>query len=358
MDLKPVLYGLDEEEIKQLMKACRAPAYRAGQLLDWLYKKHIAALPEAKNLPAPLRDQLAAQSRLNSLELSESRASETGESVKFLFQTPDKHWLESVLILQKDRRTVCVSTQLGCKMGCVFCASGKGKFLRSLTAGEIVEQAVWIERKTAGKITNVVFMGMGEPLDNFEPVMKALKIFQAAWGFGLGARRITVSTVGITPKIEEFVKRSEGRVRLSVSLHAADQQMRSRLVPIAKHYPLAGLESMLERIYRRLKREITFEYTLIAGINDSDEDAAGVARLARPLDAKVNLIPCNPVRGENFKRPSDEDVEKFRGILEKHGVRVTVRQTAGREIDAACGQLRLQREAESPSENSSEHSSS
>lgn len=213
-----------------------------------------------------------------------------------------------------------------------------------MTAGEIVEQVARIERQIGRKVSNVVFMGMGEPLDNFEATMKALKILQAPWGFGLGARRITVSTSGITPRIAEFVKRSEGRVRLSVSLHSSSEAKRTELVPVNKKYHLAELIRTLNEIHNKLKREITFEYTLISGVNDSREEAEGVARIAKPLKAKVNLIPYNPIQEMDFRTPSPAQVEAFRKILEKSAVRVTVRQTAGRDIDAACGQLRLIRE--------------
>jgi len=351
MDLKPALpvgrptlYGLDLEEIKALAQEEGVPSYRVDQILTWLYQKHIASLDEAKNLPADLRKRLAAKFELAGLRVEEFRDSSGHESNKCLFRTRDGHLLESVLISQQGRQTVCVSTQLGCKIGCVFCASGKGKFGRNLTAGEIVEQVVWIEKKIAKRVTNVVFMGMGEPLDNFEATMKALKIFQAPWGFGIGARRITVSTSGIAPKIAEFVKRSEGRVRLSVSLHSSDDSKRTELVPINKRYNLRELNETLKKIHRDLKREITFEYTVIANVNDSKEEAEGVAKMARPLQAKVNLIPYNPIREMDFKTPAKEAVEQFRDILLKRGVRVTVRQTAGRDIDAACGQLRLDRE--------------
>ena len=338
------LYGLELSELEGWLKTGGYPAYRAKQILSWIYEKHIHAFEEARNLPGNLIDQLKREFNLCSLELEKDVKSENQESRKFLFRTPDGRYLESVLIVQRDRRTICVSTQLGCKVGCVFCASGKGKFGRNLTAGEIVEQVAWIERAIGCRTTNVVFMGMGEPLDNFEATLKALKIFQAPWGFGLGARRITVSTSGITPKILDFVKRNEGRVRLSVSLHSSDDRKRTELVPINKRYPLKDLEATLRKVHRVLKREITFEYTLLAGVNDSMTEALGVARMAKPLKAKVNLIPYNPIRDADFKRPAEKDIEKFRATLERHGVRVMVRQTAGRDIDAACGQLRLDRE--------------
>ncbi|MCM8776458.1 MAG: 23S rRNA (adenine(2503)-C(2))-methyltransferase RlmN, partial [Candidatus Omnitrophica bacterium] len=333
--MKPSIYGLDLEETEKLIEAQKLPRYRAKQILEWFYRRNPQGWEDAGNLPRNLRRALGERYSLSSLRLAERLTSVSQESVKFLFQTCDGKFLESVLISQRDRRTVCVSTQIGCKIGCIFCASGQGGFERNLTAGEIVEQVVWIERSIqsyrggaprspegesafsmtnhdGGRITNVVFMGMGEPLDNFEAVMKALKILQASWGFGLGARRITVSTVGITPKVLEFVRQSKGRVRLSVSLHSSDDSKRTRLVPINRRYSLRELIQVLRQIHRRLKREITFEYTLIRGVNDSRDEANGVIRLARPLHAKVNLIPYNPIHDAGWQSPTVQEVEKFR----------------------------------------------
>ncbi|MBI3306563.1 MAG: 23S rRNA (adenine(2503)-C(2))-methyltransferase RlmN [Candidatus Omnitrophica bacterium] len=345
MNLKPSLYGFDLEEIKRLTVRENIPAYRGDQILEWLYKKHAASFDEARNLPTALRSRLAETYLFSSLTLTEAVPSANRQSTKFLFRTQESDILESVLISQQGRETVCVSTQLGCKIGCVFCASGKGKFGRNLSAGEIVEQVALIEKSLGKRVTNIVFMGMGEPLDNFEATMKALKILQEPWGFGIGARRITVSTSGITPRILEFVKRSEGRVRLSISLHSSQENKRTELVPINKRYSLHELNEALKKIHADLKREITFEYTVIAGVNDSKQEAEGVAKMAKPLNAKVNLIPYNPIREMEFKTPSGEVVDKFRDILKSHGIRVTVRQTAGRDINAACGQLRLDRQA-------------
>ena len=344
--MKPSLYGLELEETQKILKRHHEPLYRARQLLEWLYRRHVNSWKELSNLPQPLLEKLEREFLLKNLTPKEALKAPHGQSTKFLFETWDGHLLESVLISQRGRETVCVSTQLGCKMKCTFCASGQS-FVRSLTAGEIVEQVAGIARHTARRVSNVVFMGMGEPLDNFEATMKALRILQADWGFGLGARRITVSTVGMTPKIEKFVKEMGGRVRLSVSLHASDEGKRNQLVPINRRYSLENLRETLSAIHQKLKREITFEYTLLAGVNDTPEEAKGVARIAKPLGAKVNLIPYNPIREAEFERPSPKRVETFRGILEKAGIRVTVRQTAGREIEAACGQLRLDRGKES-----------
>ncbi len=345
--LKPALYGIDLAEAEALMKTVGEPAYRAKQLLDWLYHKYITNFDDAKTLPAGLRAKLLETHDLSGLVFAEEYEGGRGDSHKFLFKTRDDRLLESVLISQMDRRTVCVSTQLGCKMGCVFCASGKGKFGRNLTAGEIVEQVTLIDKHIKQHVTNIVFMGMGEPLDNFEATMKALEILQAAWGFDMGGRRITVSTSGISPKIMDFVKRNEGRVRLSISLHSSIEEKRSELMPINKKFTLRGLLDTLHEVHDVLKRDITFEYTLIRDVNDSDEEARGVARIAAQLHAKVNLIPYNPIREMDFRTPEKTRINAFRNHLERKGVRVTVRQTAGREIDAACGQLRLDREKES-----------
>ena len=343
MEPKPALYGLEPEEIEKIFKAWKEPAYRARQLIEWLYHKHVNAWHEISNLPKPLLQKLQSEFDLKKLTLKEQIRSPHGQSTKFLFETQDHHLLESVLISQNGRQTICVSTQLGCKMRCVFCASGKS-FNRNLTPGEIVEQAAGVQKALRAPLNNVVYMGMGEPLDNFEATLKSLRILQADWGFGFGARRITVSTVGITPRIQEFVNKMDGRVRLSISLHRSDEARRSQLVPINRRYSLTGLVRMLTKIHRRLQREITFEYTLLEGVNDMPEEAKGVLSLAKALGAKVNLIPYNPIHEADFKRPSRERIEHFRAILLKGGVRVTVRQTAGRDINAACGQLRLDRE--------------
>lgn len=337
------LRSLNFSELKLFLRSVNSPNYRALQIMDWLHKKHVMSFSEMKNLPKEFQARLAEKALVQSLTLLETPESRDHESLKYLMKTYDGHILESVLIVQRDRRTICLSTQLGCRIRCTFCASGKGKFGRNLTAGEIVEQVSTICRHTGKPITNIVFMGMGEPLDNYEATMRAIEILTAEWGFGLGGRRITVSTSGLTPRIEQFVHDSRGRVRLSISLHSSSQETRSRLVPINKKYRLDELIQTLEKIHRTLKREITFEYTLIDGINDSIQEARGVARIASRLGAKVNVIPYNPIREMEYKTPSRERIESFRRLLEEKKVLVTVRQTVGRDIDAACGQLRLDR---------------
>lgn len=335
--LKSTLYGLSLSELQEAVKAVGLPAFRGVQLANWLYRKNVLEWDEIKNFSVSDREKLAAHYDLKSLDGSEASFSKGLESTKGLFKARDGHFLESVLISQRDRQTVCLSTQMGCKMACSFCASGKAKFLRNLTAGEIVEQVAWIQRKTGSRVTNIVFMGMGEPLDNFEATMKAIEILIAEWGFQLGGRRVTVSTSGITPKIIEFVERVDGRVRLSVSLHSSKPEVRDVLVPINRKYTIDNLVETLTEVHNKLKREITFEYTLIENINDTEEEARGVAKIAVPLNAKVNLIPYNPIRemAAVYKTPSLERIEKFERFLKEKGIHVTLRKTAGREIDAA-----------------------
>ncbi|MDD5226208.1 MAG: 23S rRNA (adenine(2503)-C(2))-methyltransferase RlmN [Candidatus Omnitrophica bacterium] len=357
------LYGATPDEIEALVIAQGLPKYRAAQLLDWIYQKNVLAWDEIRNLPKDATQKLSGVVGLTALESAEEKKTVDGGPTKFLFKTADGHFLESVLISRKDslveedgedgnvrggRETVCVSTQLGCKVQCAFCASGRGKFTRNLTAGEIVEQVARIARMTGKKITNVVFMGMGEPLDNFEETLKAVHILIEPWGFAFGARRVTVSTSGIIPKILEFVKAVDGRVRLSVSLHSSIDDVRSSLVPINRRYPLKELMSALRRINQDLKRDITFEYTLIAGVNDTEEEAEGVSILAKPLKAKINIIPYNPIAEFPHKAPTPEVTAWFCDQLKRRGLHVTLRQTVGRDIDAACGQLRLDRVKRTP----------
>lgn len=343
------LRSLNKQELIELLVQKNFPKFRADQILNWLYQKNVFEISEMKNLPADFLSWLTEKTKAKTLALAEAPGSQNGESFKYLMKTEDGHLLESVLIVQNGRRTVCLSTQLGCRIRCSFCASGKGKFGRNLTAGEVIEQVAVISHEIKQSITNVVFMGMGEPLDNYEATMKAIEILTADWGYGLGGRRITVSTSGITPMIERFVNDSRGRVRLSVSLHSSDQETRSRLVPINKKYKLDELIQSLKKIHKELRREITFEYTLIQGVNDSVQEARGVSRIASQLGAKVNIIPYNPIKEMDYESPDPDQVETFRRLLEHKHVRVTVRQTAGRDIDAACGQLRLDRMAEAQS---------
>jgi len=344
--LKQPLRDLSAEELQEKIKQLGFPAFRAKQLLDWLYKKHILKAAEAKNLPKDLLKALEGVFTFSSLECAETLKS-SDSSNKFLFKTQSGEFIETVYIHQGgERHALCLTTQVGCKMACRFCASGKLGWTRNLSAGEIVDQVSWAIREIKAPIDNVIFMGMGEPLDNFDNFLKAVRVLRAEWGYGMSGRRITVSTSGLIPAIERFAKEAPGEVKLAVSLHGTTEESRQRIMPISKAYPLKELIRCLERVEEKFKRQITFEYILIKDLNDSVHDADRLAEIAQRLHAKVNLIPYNVIEGESFERPALDVMRRFQTFLKESGVTVTLRYSAGSDINAACGQLRLIRETE------------
>jgi 23S rRNA (adenine2503-C2)-methyltransferase len=272
---------------------------------------------------------------------------------KFLFRLSDGNLIESVLIPaspalyggSSDRRTVCISTQVGCAFGCKFCASGLEGFSRNLRPNEIIDQIIAIEGESGEKIDNIVFMGMGEPLANFENVIRAIRIINASWGLGIGARHITVSTSGLAPQIKKLADEPL-QIRLAISLHGATDEVRNLIMPINRKYNIETLLSACDYYARRKKQRLTFEYILIAGVNDADVQAYLLAQHARRLSAKVNLIPYNTVEDLDWSRPSRSRQEKFLSILRAHKIPATLRREKGHDIDAACGQLRLQTKRE------------
>jgi len=357
--------SLTREEIAQWFRERGQPAYRAGQLLEWIYRRQASAWHEMSNLPAALRAELAAGFSLVSLKLVRCQGA-TDATRKFLWELPDRALIESVLIPANpalygeasDRRTLCVSTQVGCAYGCRFCASGLNGWRRNLEPGEIVEQLLAVERwgraernraeveslpAGARVVDNLVIMGMGEPLANYDHLLKALAIINAPWGGGLGARKITISTSGLAPQIRRLAD-EPFQFRLAVSLHGATDEVRSQIMPVNRKYPLAELAAACEHYQRRQGRMITLEYILLAGLNDRLDQIKPLGRLARRLQAKVNLIPYNPVEGLPYARPSESACEAFLAALEKEGIVVTLRREKGGDIDAACGQLRLREE--------------
>jgi 23S rRNA (adenine2503-C2)-methyltransferase len=267
---------------------------------------------------------------------------------KFLFRLRDQNLIESVLIPaspalygeRSDRRTICVSSQVGCAYGCKFCASGLDGWTRNLDAGEIVQQLIAVEEKSGEKIDNVVFMGMGEPLANLKNLKRAIQIINAPWGLGIGARHITVSTSGLAPQIRELAEEPT-QFRLALSLHGATDEVRSQIMPVNRKYPLKVLLEACD-YYVAKKRRMMFEYILIADVNDTDEQAHALAKIARRLSAKINLIPYNTVEGLEWSRPSRARQERFHSIVREHGIVATLRREKGHDIAAACGQLRLQ----------------
>lgn len=327
------------EELKTELRAMGAPAYRAAQIFAWLYQKGASTFEEFTDLPKTLREALAAEFSIAAPELFAVFRSQD-QTQKFLFKLADGCFIETVLIPAGGRTTACLSTQVGCKYFCAFCASGRKGFIRNLTPAEIVNQVLFLKQTRQVTVSNIVFMGMGEPLDNYGNLEKAIRIMNSAEGMGIAARRMTVSTAGIIPAIKRF-KNLGLQVNLSISLHAASEEKRTRLMPVNKKFPLAALMDACQEYIKGGGRKLTLEYVLIGGTNDSQADADDLARIARRLRAKVNLIPYSPVEGLNFDTPSEVKVCSFMDRLEEHCIPVTLRRSKGSDIQAACGQLAL-----------------
>jgi len=369
--------ALTRAELEAQFKVWHEPAFRVPQLLDWLYARRATSWDAMSNLPKTLRAKLRETYSLQILELAQKQGS-PDTTQKFLWKLADGQFIESVLIPANpalygeasDRHTLCISTQVGCAYGCRFCASGLDGFKRNLGVHEIIEQVLAVERiltSDEGQVTsdaaappatrppsrsvnNLVVMGMGEPLANYDNLILALKTLNAPWGGGIGARRMTISTSGLAPQIRKLAVEPM-QFRLAISLHGATDEVRNRLMPVNKKYPLSELTAACEDYQKVKGRMITLEYILIAGINDSLEQTRPLATLAKRLYAKVNLIPYNKVEGLPWVRPAEEVCERFLAALEKLDVTATLRREKGGDIDAACGQLRLKTEralAESP----------
>jgi 23S rRNA (adenine2503-C2)-methyltransferase len=340
------------EELQEELHKLGEPSYRARQIADWLYRKRVKSFDEMTDLPRDLRNQLANQFAFSKLDIVRVLGSHD-TTRKFLFRLSDGNFIESVLIPaspalyggSSDRRTICLSTQVGCAYGCKFCASGLEGFSRNLHPNEIIDQIITIEDSNGEKIDNIVFMGMGEPLANFSNLMRAIRIINAPWGLGIGARHITVSTSGLAPQIK-LLAEEPLQIRLAISLHAATDEVRNQIMPINRKYNIETLLSACDNYASRKKQRLTFEYILISGVNDSDEQARLLSRHAHRLSAKVNLIPYNTVEGLQWSRPSSNRQEKFLSILRTHSIPATLRREKGHDIDAACGQLRLQSKRE------------
>jgi 23S rRNA (adenine2503-C2)-methyltransferase len=351
----PDIRSQTEEEIRKQFEDWQEPAYRVGQLLQWLYAQRAAQWDEMTNLPKTLRQRLGESYNLSWPEL-ERRQGAGDTTQKYLWRLSDGALIESVQIPASpslygepgDRHTLCVSTQVGCAYGCKFCASGLDGWKRNLGVEEMVNQVLAVERMEGGagrRISNLVIMGMGEPLANYDNLLKALRILNAPWGGKIGARKITVSTSGLAPQIRRLADEPQ-QFRLAVSLHGATDETRARIMPVNKKYPLKELVAACAYYQEKKGRMITLEYILIAGVNDSPQQAAPLAKLALGLHAKVNLIPYNKVEGLPWARPEEPAQESFVAALQRHKVPATLRREKGGDIDAACGQLRLQTERE------------
>ena len=347
---KTAITGLTKEELELKILEMGQPRYRAGQVMEWIYDKRVNRFSEMTNLPDNLRSELNKNYLINVLSsVKDNRSSDTTK--KYLYRLQDGRYIETVIIPasvgnqgnRSDRNTLCVSSQVGCAYGCKFCASGLDGFTRNLKAAEITGQIMAVEEETLKKINNVVFMGMGEPLANFRNLMQAIKIINSAWGIGIGARQITVSTSGLVPQIRKIAEQPL-QIRLAISLHGASDEVREKIMPINKKYPIAKLFDALHYYKSKKPQKITFEYILIKDVNDSLEQAKKLSKAARSLNAKVNLIPYNTVDGLDWERPSENTQQDFLNVLTSNGIQSTLRKEKGHDIEAACGQLRLRKE--------------
>jgi 23S rRNA (adenine2503-C2)-methyltransferase len=338
---KTLIYDLDLPDLEQLMQGLNQPAYRAHQVWDGLYRQLWSEPGQFSALPKSLRDELASTLSFSHLEVETTLSSSDGETVKTLFRLPDRQPVETVLMAYRRRRTLCISTQAGCAMGCVFCATGQMGFRRHLTSGEIVEQVIHFARKLAERrerVTNVVVMGMGEPFHNYDATLAAIDRLGSPDGFNLGARRFTISTVGLVPMIQRFA-RERRQVNLAVSLHAADDELRASMLPINRKYPLDQVLTACREYVDQTHRRITFEWALIRDVNDSPEQARRLASRLQGLLCHVNVIPLNPTAAYPGQATTRERAHAFQAELERHGIPCTVRLRRGIDIQAGCGQL-------------------
>jgi len=329
--------------LKQLLSKWGEPEYHAVQIFSWIYQKSVLDFSGMSNLSVLLRKKLEENLFISGFKLKKKLVS--GDTTqKLLFELCDKNLIEAVIIPVQDRVTGCLSSQVGCRYGCGFCASGKLGFKRNLSSGEIIEEALWLKDNAPEKtLTHLVFMGVGEPLDNYDNVLKAIRIINSKESLNIGARRITISTCGLIPGMKRL--QEEGlQVELSISLHAADDKTRSRLMPINKKYPLSVLISACRDYIKKTDRQITFEYIMFRGLNSSLQSAQNLSKILRGLNCKVNLIPANPVKECGLEPPNKLEALIFKDHLLKHGINVTVRRERGLDIEAACGQLRLRYE--------------
>ncbi|MRX73353.1 23S rRNA (adenine(2503)-C(2))-methyltransferase RlmN [Bacillus lacus] len=344
---KPSIYSLKLEELKKWLTANGEKSFRAEQVFDWLYVKRAASFEEMSNLSKNLRDLLQEHFVLTTLKTLIQQTSADG-TMKFLFELHDGYSIETVLMRHEYGNSVCVTTQVGCRIGCTFCASTLGGLKRNLEAGEIVAQVVKVQQaldELDERVSSVVIMGIGEPFDNYDAMMSFLTIINHDKGLNIGARHITVSTSGIIPKIYKFAD-EKTQINFAISLHAPNNEIRSRLMPINKAYKLTDLMEAVKYYIEKTGRRISFEYGLFGGVNDGVEHAEELAELVKGVKCHINLIPVNYVPERDYVRTPKEKIFEFEKTLKKRGVNVTIRREQGHDIDAACGQLRAKERKE------------
>jgi 23S rRNA (adenine2503-C2)-methyltransferase len=339
------LLGLTQDELIDLVKGYGLPAFTGKQIAHWLYEKHVRTIDEMTNLSKKARQLLTENHPIGLHSPADVQVSRDGTK-KYLFKTPDNHFIETVTIPDRDRCTVCVSSQVGCKMGCLFCMTGKQGFQAQLTAGEIINQICSTDE--ADRITNIVYMGMGEPFDNMDAVLASIEVLTSPWGYAMSPRRITVSTIGITPGVERFLNECEAH--LAISMHTPIPEERQQLLPVESVYPLADSLEIIRRWDFGLQRRISFEYIVFSGMNDTPAHADALLDLLAGIRCRVNLIRFHPVPGTPLPGTDEERIEDFRDRLSDEGLTTTIRASRGEDILAACGLLSTKaQELERPS---------
>lgn len=332
--MKSRLLGETPEGLKSIVKAMELPAFTANQIADWIYKKRVTSIDQMTNLSKNAREKLSELYEVGRRDYVAREVSEDGTK-KYLFPVGEDDFVETVMIPDQDRYTICVSSQVGCKMGCLFCMTGKQGFKANLSAGDIINQFLSIDE--AELLTNAVYMGMGEPLDNYSEVSKSIDILTADWGFAWSPRRITLSTIGITPVLKKFL--DEDRSHLAVSLHNPFDDERLRLMPVQRVYPLREIVDLIKEYDFTGQRRVSFEYIMLEGVNDTKRHADALIRLLKGLECRVNLIRFHSIEGSEYKSSSLPRIEAFKDRLNSQGLFTTLRASRGEDISAACGTL-------------------
>ncbi len=339
MSEKIDIKSLNQKELISLMEEMGEKAFRAKQIYQWIHEKHVDSFEEMTNVSKKLIEGLKEKTYLTSLKKEEVQISKLDGTRKYLFLLEDGNVIESVLMRYKHGNSVCISSQVGCRMGCRFCASTLDGLVRGLTAGEMLDQIYQIGKDIGERISNVVVMGTGEPLDNYDNLLKFIELLTDEHGINISQRNLTVSTCGIVPRMRQLAEEKLS-ITLALSLHASNQQKRLELMPVANKYEINEVIDACKYYFEQTGRRITFEYSLVGGVNDTDEDARQLSQLIRGINCHVNLIPVNPIKERDYVQSNAKVIEAFRNKLEKAGSNVTVRREMGRDIDGACGQLR------------------
>lgn len=336
---KTDIKSLTLEELKSYFKTLGEKPFRAAQVYQWMHEKLAASFDEMTNIPKELREKLKESCNYVALKPAEVRLSTLDGTRKYLFELQDGNVIESVLMKYKHGNSVCISSQVGCRMGCRFCASTLDGLERNLLPSEMLEQVYRIQRNSGERVSNVVVMGSGEPMDNYDNLLRFIQLLTGEGGLHISQRNITVSTCGIVPRIRQLAEENL-TITLALSLHAPNDQVRKTLMPIANTYPLSEVLDACHYYVEKTGRRLTFEYSLVQGVNDNLEEAAALVSLLRKQHAHVNLIPVNPIKERDYVQSGKKAIEAFKHYLERHGINVTVRREMGRDIDGACGQLR------------------